>query len=114
MTELERQAKFPIVLFNPEIVKKQGKTTFEEGCLSVPGFTETVNRSEYVEVQGFDAAGNEVVVKSDGLLGVCLQHELDHLDGKLFIDRLSLIKSEMIKSKIRKSGYPDEPSKSSL
>lgn len=114
MTELERQVKYPVVIFNPEIVKKVGKTTYEEGCLSVPGFTETVNRSEYVEVQGMDASGQDILIKSDGLLGICLQHELDHLDGKLFIDRLSLIKSEMIKSKIRKSGYPDERSSSQL
>ncbi len=113
MTELERQASYPIVIFNPEIVEKVGKTTYEEGCLSVPGFTETVSRAAIVEVTGLDRNGQPLHIKSDGLLGICLQHELDHLEGKLFIDRLSFVKSEMIKSRIRKSGYPEKHSSGS-
>lgn len=106
MTELERQVPQPLVIFNPEIIVAQEKTTYEEGCLSVPGFYETVERSKYVEVKYLDINGQEQVIKTDGLLAVCLQHEMDHLEGKLFIDRLSFVKSNRIKTRIQKHGYP--------
>lgn len=106
MTELERSVPQPIVIINPEIVKGEGKTTFDEGCLSVPSYYETVERNNYVEVKGFDVTGKEILIKSDGLLGICLQHEMDHLEGTLFIDHLSFIKSNKIKNQIRKHGYP--------
>lgn len=105
-TELEDQVQQPIVIFNPEIVKGEGKTTYDEGCLSVPTFYETVERYNYVEVKGLDKNGKEFVIKTDGLLAICLQHEMDHLAGKLFIDRISFVKSSRIKSKIKKHGYP--------
>ena len=107
MTELEKTVAQPIQIFNPKILKTEGDTTFSEGCLSVPGYYEDVNRSEYVEVAGLDKNGKEILVKTDGLLAICLQHEMDHLDGKLFIDRLSLLKSNRIKNRIKKFGYPD-------
>jgi peptide deformylase len=107
MTELENAVQHPLVLFNPEIIKKQGKTTYDEGCLSVPTYYETVERFEYVEVKALDIEGREILIKTDGLLAICIQHEIDHLDGKLFIDRLSPIKSARLKSKIKKFGYPD-------
>jgi len=106
MTELERQIPQPLVIFNPEIIVAQEKTTYEEGCLSVPGFYETVERSKYVEVKYLDINGQEQLIKTDGLLAVCLQHEMDHLEGKLFIDRLSFVKSNRIKTRIQKHGYP--------
>ncbi|MBX3022166.1 MAG: peptide deformylase [Bdellovibrionales bacterium] len=106
-TELERAVVQPLVLFNPEIIKKEGKTTYDEGCLSVPTYYETVDRFDYVEVKALDIDGKEILIKTDGLLAICIQHEIDHLDGKLFIDRLSPIKSARIKSKIKKHGYPD-------
>ena len=106
MTELEKQVNQPLVIFNPEITKKEGKTTYDEGCLSVPGFYETVVRSKYIEVKGLDRDGNPIEYKLDGLLAICMQHEIDHLDGKVFIDRLSPIKSNRIKAKIKKFGYP--------
>ncbi len=106
MTDLEKQVKLPIVIFNPEITKKEGKTTYDEGCLSVPGFYESVTRAKYIEVKGLDRDGNPVEYKLDGLLSICMQHEIDHLDGKVFIDRLSPIKSNRIKAKIKKFGYP--------
>ena len=106
LSEMEQAIAQPIVLFNPEITASRDKTTYEEGCLSVPGFYETVERFEYVEVKGLDATGAPVVLKTDGLLAICLQHEMDHLDGKLFIDRLSFVKSSRIKSRITKHGYP--------
>lgn len=106
LTELEKQVKQPIAIFNPEITKQTEKTTYEEGCLSVPGFFETVERANYIEVKGLDANGKELIIKTDGLLAICLQHEMDHLEGKLFIDRLSFVKSNKIKNKIKKTGYP--------
>jgi peptide deformylase len=107
MTELEKAVLQPLQIFNPVIVKKEGKTTFDEGCLSVPTYYETVERFEYIEVEGLDIEGKKVLIKTDGLLAICIQHEIDHLDGKLFIDRLSPIKSNRIKAKIKKVGYPD-------
>lgn len=107
MTELERAVPQPLVLFNPEIIKKEGKTTYDEGCLSVPTYYETVERFNYIEVKALDIDGKEILIKTDGLLAICIQHEIDHLDGKLFIDRLSPVKSTRIKNKIKKYGYPD-------
>lgn len=106
MTELERAIEQPLVIFNPEIFVTREKTTYEEGCLSVPGFYETVERSLYIEAKYIDIKGEERVLKTDGLLAICLQHEMDHLEGKLFIDRLSFLKSNRIKSRIQKHGYP--------
>src|SRR4051812_20224257 len=106
MTELEKAVEQPLVVINPEITKSEGKTTYEEGCLSVPTFYETVERFQYIELNYVDINGQKQSLKADGLLAICLQHEMDHLDGKLFIDRLSFVKSNRIKSKIKKSGYP--------
>lgn len=106
MTDLERAVVQPLVVINPEIVKSEGKTTYEEGCLSVPTFYETVERFQYIELNYIDVNGQKQSLKTDGLLAICLQHEMDHLDGKLFIDRLSFVKSNRIKTKIKKSGYP--------
>lgn len=106
MTELEQKIKQPLVLINPEIVKGEGKTTFDEGCLSIPGYYETVSRFEYIELKAFDADGKEHLYKVDGLLAICMQHEMDHLEGTLFIDRLSFVKGNKIKNQIKKYGYP--------
>lgn len=105
-TELERAVKQPLVLINPEIVGGKGKTTFDEGCLSVPSFFETVERFEEVEIKAFDVNGKEIRFKTDGLLAICIQHEMDHLEGTLFIDHISFTKSNKIKNQIKKSGYP--------
>lgn len=107
MTELEKAVEQPLVLFNPTVTKKQGKTTYEEGCLSVPTYFETVERADVITVEALDINGKKMTFEADGLLAICIQHEIDHLDGKLFIDRLSPIKSIRIKSKIKKFGYPD-------
>lgn len=113
LTELEKQVTQPIQIFNPRITKKEGDTTFAEGCLSVPGYYEEVKRFEYIEVEGLNTQGQPISIKTDGLLSICLQHEIDHLDGKLFIDRLSVVKSNRIKSKIKKFGYEDTQSEDS-
>lgn len=106
MTELEAAVPQPLILINPEIVKGEGKTTFDEGCLSVPGYYETVSRYNYIEMKAQDAEGKEYIIKTDGLLAICMQHELDHLEGKLFIDRLSFVRGNKIKNQIKKYGYP--------
>ena len=107
LTELERLAPMPFIIFNPEIVGKDGKTTYDEGCLSVPTYFETVERAKEVEIKGLDIQGKEFTLKMDGLLAICIQHEIDHLDGKLFIDRLTTVRGMRIKAKIKKYGYPD-------
>ena len=106
LSELEKQVQQPLVLINPEIVKGEGKTTFDEGCLSVPSFFETVERFEKVEVKAFDVNGKEFRLHVDGLLAICIQHEMDHLEGTLFIDHISFTKSSRIKNQIKKAGYP--------
>ena len=105
MSELEKSVQQPITIINPQIVNGLGKTTFDEGCLSVPGYFETVERYLTVEVSGFDVNGKAFSIKTDGLLAICLQHEMDHLDGTLFIDHLSFLKSQKIKKQIKKHGY---------
>ncbi len=111
LTPLEAQVEFPLVLFNPEIQVKKGETSFQEGCLSLPGYVELVDRAEYVEVTALNKNGEPFTIKTDGLLAICLQHEMDHLEGKLFIDRISFMKSDRLKKKIKKLGYPEIPIK---
>jgi peptide deformylase len=108
MTELERAVPFPLKLFNPVILKKEGKINYDEGCLSVPGYVEAVPRFKYVEFEATGPDKKKIIIKTDGLLAICIQHEIDHLDGKLFIDRLSTIKRGLIKSKIKKHGFDAE------
>lgn len=90
-------------IVNPEIVEKKGKTEYEEGCLSLPGVKDIVKRSAEVSIKGLDENGKEISLDADGLLAICLQHEIDHLNGILFIDHLSRLKREIIKSKLLKS-----------
>jgi peptide deformylase len=111
LTELEQKIQQPLVLVNPEIVKGYGKTTFDEGCLSVPSFFDTVERFEKIDVKAKDAKGNDLKFTVDGLLAICIQHEMDHLIGTLFIDHLSFLKSNKIKKQIQKNGYPDPKAK---
>ncbi len=94
----------PVKLINPEIVWTGGEqVTAEEGCLSVPGHYADVTRPEAVRVRYLDPAGAESEIEADGLLARCLQHEIDHLDGVLFLDHLSLLKRNMILRKMRKA-----------
>lgn len=106
--ELEKLVTQPLILINPRIVSGIGDTTFDEGCLSVPSFYETVERKKVIEVETNDLSGKKYTFKADGLLAICIQHELDHLEGKLFIDRISFLKSKKIKTQIQKHGYPDK------
>jgi peptide deformylase len=92
----------PLCFINPQIVEKEGEEETEEGCLSVPGIYETVQRADFVKVKALDKEGNEFVLEAGELLAVCIQHELDHLDGKLFVDYLSALKRNRIKKKLEK------------
>ena len=89
-------------LLNPEIIEHEGSVLWEEGCLSVVDFTAEVKRAERVLVRAFTPDEKEVRIEADGLLAVALQHEIDHLDGKLFIDRISRLKRDLYKRKIKK------------
>jgi peptide deformylase len=91
-----------IVLVNPEIIAAEGMTSIEEGCLSVPDYQAEVMRYEKVKVRGLDLQGKTVELDADGLLAVVLQHEIDHLNGKLFIDHLSRLKRELCKRRLLK------------
>ncbi len=91
------------VMINPQIVSKAGEIKEEEGCLSVPEFSEGVPRAESLEVRYLTREGQEQTLCAEGLLAKAIQHEVDHLNGRLFIDRLSLLKRDMIKRKIRKA-----------
>ena len=106
--KLVAQIKQPLILFNPEIIKKEGEVTFPEGCLSFPSYFAEIKRAKVVEIKALNEKGEEIFIKTDGLLSVCLQHEIDHLDGKLFIDHLSPIKAQRLKEEIKKYGYPDK------
>ena len=92
----------PQVLINPEILEKDGVTVTEEGCLSVPGYFEEVERAEHIRVRYLDREGNGVEQEFEGLLAVCIQHEIDHLDGKLFVDYLSEAKRQRIRKRLTK------------
>ena len=91
-----------LVLINPELIERDGLQVCEEGCLSVPGIYDKVERAEHVVVRYLDLDGQTQTVSSDGLLAVCLQHEMDHLEGKVFVEHLSLLKQMRIKNKLAK------------
>jgi peptide deformylase len=92
-----------IALVNPVMVEATGDVRFEEGCLSVPGVTAEVKRASNVVVKGLDREGVEVEIRAEGLLAVALQHEIDHIDGVLFIDRLTSLKRDIIRRKLKKA-----------
>ncbi|HEX7719343.1 MAG TPA: peptide deformylase [Woeseiaceae bacterium] len=92
----------PHVLINPEILEKDGITVTEEGCLSVPGYFEDVERAEHIKVRFLDRDGEQQEQEFAGLLAVCIQHEIDHLDGKLFVDYLSEAKRQRIRKRLTK------------
>ncbi len=87
---------------NPEIIERHGETVGEEGCLSVPGIYDKVTRAERVRVKALNERGEAFELEADGLLAICIQHELDHLDGKVFVEYLSQLKQGRIKSKLAK------------
>ncbi len=92
----------PLVLINPEILDKRGVEEMQEGCLSVPGYYDNVQRADWVRVRALDRDGKPFELETDGLLAVCIQHEIDHLDGKLFVDYLSELKRKRVRKKLEK------------
>jgi peptide deformylase len=92
----------PLVLVNPEVVAKDAIGTMQEGCLSVPGFYEEVDRAQHVRVRALGRDGKPFEMEASGLLAVCIQHEIDHLDGKLFVDYISELKRTRIRKKLEK------------
>ncbi|AOD13570.1 peptide deformylase [Xanthomonas fragariae] len=100
--DVSDEKNLPQVFINPEIVSKQGEQLNQEGCLSVPGIYADVSRADAITVRYFDRQGQAQELSTDGLLAVCIQHEMDHLDGKLFVDYLSPLKREMVRKKLAK------------
>ena len=93
----------PLCLINPEIIAEEGTESCDEGCLSVPDIYETVERCEKVTVKALDQNGDEYTLQADEMLAVCIQHEMDHLQGKLFVDYLSPLKLQRIKKRLLKA-----------
>jgi peptide deformylase len=103
VTDTSRDGSDPRCFINPRIIEFRGVEQMEEGCLSVPDVFESVERAEWIRVEAFDASGQPFELELDGLLAVCVQHEIDHLDGKLFVDRLSNLKRTRIRRKFEKA-----------
>lgn len=100
--DLEGEKTNQIVLINPEILESSGETGIEEGCLSIPGHRALVPRKEKVKVKALNRSGKEVIYEADGLFAICIQHEIDHLNGILFVDHISPFKRQRIKEKMLK------------
>jgi peptide deformylase len=100
--DLSKDQDQPQVFINPRILSSEGVEEMDEGCLSVPGFYERVQRAERIRVGALDRHGEPFELETDGLLAVCIQHEIDHLDGKLFVDYLSQLKRQRIRKKLEK------------
>lgn len=98
----------PLVLINPTFEVMEGEQQYDEGCLSVPGFYETVTRAEKIRLKALGRDGKPYELVADGLLSVCIQHELDHLDGKLFVDHISKLKRDRIRKKLEKEHKEQE------
>lgn len=100
--DVTEEKNAPLCLINPEIVQKDGVEEMDEGCLSVPGIFEKVSRAERIKIRALDRDGNPFEQEADGILAVCIQHEMDHLDGKLFVDYLSPLKRQLVRKKLKK------------
>jgi peptide deformylase len=108
--DISKDQNQPMVFINPEIVEEHGVEEMDEGCLSVPGFYERVRRAERIRVRALDLQGESFELEAEDLLAVCIQHEIDHLDGKLFVDYLSQLKRQRIRKKLekqRRHGAPE-------
>ena len=100
--DISEEKNDPMVLINPEILNAEGEEEMDEGCLSVPGYYETVRRAEKIRVRAQDQQGEFFELEADGLKAVCIQHEMDHLEGKLFVDYISNLKRDRIRKKLEK------------
>ncbi len=109
--DISEEKNQPLCLINPNILELRGEEQMDEGCLSVPGFYEQVTRAETVRVSALDQDGQPYTLEVHGLLAVCIQHEIDHLDGKLFVDHISSLKRNRIRHKLerdKRQGRPAE------
>ncbi|MGN6093557.1 MAG: peptide deformylase [Luteibacter jiangsuensis] len=102
VADMSDERNQPMVLINPEILEKDGQQVYQEGCLSFPGIYADVTRALHVKVRAQDVDGNEIVVEAEGPLAVCIQHEMDHLAGKVFVDYLSPLKRGMLLKRMEK------------
>ena len=100
--DISEEKNQPQVFINPELSDKDGEQVYQDGCLSVPGIFADVTRADEITVRFLDRQGQPQELRADGLLAVCIQHEMDHLDGKLFVDYLSPLKREMVRKKLAK------------
>ncbi len=100
IADISNEKTDPYVLINPQLLEKDGVIVSEEGCLSVPGYYEEVERAEHIRVSFLNRDGAEVEMEANGMLAVCIQHEIDHLDGKLFVDYLSEAKRQRIRNRL--------------
>ncbi len=100
--DISEKGNEPLCLINPEIIQQEGSVEHEEGCLSVPDYYDKVARAEHIRVRAIDRDGNTYEKDADGLLAICIQHEMDHLQGKLFVDYLSSLKQQRVRKKMEK------------
>jgi peptide deformylase len=100
--DLSTEKNSPIYLINPEIIETEGTEVMQEGCLSVPDYFDEVERAEWIKYRYLNLEGELINTEADGLLAVCIQHEIDHLNGKLFIDYLSPLKRKRLRKKLEK------------
>ena len=100
--DVSDQKNDPIFLVNPVIIRAEGEIESSEGCLSIPGYSEPISRYETIEYQAIDLNGNEKKDVANGLLAICIQHEMDHLQGKLMVDRISSTKRQLIRKRLLK------------
>jgi peptide deformylase len=111
--DISQEQNEPLCLINPEIVARDGVEEMEEGCLSVPGFFENVTRAEHIRARALDRDGEPIEIDTGGLLAVCIQHEIDHLDGRLFVDHISALKRQRIRKKLEKEQRQGKPASAS-
>jgi peptide deformylase len=100
--DITEERNQPLCLINPNILSSEGTQSLQEGCLSVPDIFETIKRAEHITVQALNQEGESFTLTTDGLLSTCIQHEMDHLKGKLFVDYLSFLKRQRIRKKLLK------------
>jgi peptide deformylase len=105
--DVSEEKTHPLVFINPEILDSEGSQVYQEGCLSVPGIYADVKRAEKIRVRALDRDGQAFDIEADGLLAVCIQHEMDHLAGKVFVDYLSPLKRELVRKKLAKQRRED-------
>jgi peptide deformylase len=103
----------PLVLINPELVSAEGKGPAEEGCLSLPGIYDKLSRPTHIRIRALDLQGKPFEMDAEGLLAVCIQHEMDHLEGKLFVDYLSELKRQLIRRRLEKERKQKSPASAS-